>query len=269
MTYDEFYQLATQPERPEGVDSVFMLTAYASMNLPERKRQHYPQYSLYGLKAGIYHTLAQAEQAINTLVGRFKRDGDDDEPYYSFIVEEMQISSPQNPGSERLSWYLYDPDGNLVLHSLATGYDCDVPERFMKFRGRTGDTIHFKEGDIVEVADYYRHEVRLAVVTSTPVDVQWCWDYRQRLIGSVGTLLGPVSTADSDVEAAYRVDTGDDCYIVIDGPGPEWHSHIPSYCISAPRYPIPPYMVKRLKHNYQRYLTKCEALARQRMKEEK
>ncbi len=260
MTYEEFKALAHNPPQPQGVDSIFELKGYYPVGLPDRKRQHYPQYDLWSERSAFYHTLAEAEEAIRMRVSNNVIEEPDDK-YYSFIVKEWQMATLSHNESNMLSWHLYDGEGNLRLHSLAADLDCDVDRAYTKFRGRAEETIAFKEGDIVEVADYRSQEVRLAVIIGTPIDIDWCWDYRKRI--SKSRFFNGDADNDKDIDEYYSHDESDDSYIVIDGPGPEWHHHEPAYFISAPRYPIPPYMQKKLRHNYQRYLEKCAEFEKQ------
>ncbi|NAW49771.1 hypothetical protein FGF92_24390, partial [Salmonella sp. gx-f5] len=58
-------------------------------------------------------------------------------------------------------------------------------------------------------------------------------------------------------------DETDDSYTVIDGPGYEYHDHVPSLYVFAPHYHVPLYLQRRFKG----YLEKAEK--KQKEEEEK
>ena len=116
------------------------------------------------------------------------------------------------------------------------------------FRGRSAEQIRFKKGDIVEV--YRGDEVKLAIVVGTPLTAEWIWERNQAVKDKRGL-----------DELPY--DETDDSYTVIDGPGYEYHDHVPSLYVFAPHYHVPLYLQRRFKG----YLEKAEK--KQKEEEEK
>lgn len=55
-------------------------------------------------------------------------------------------------------------------------------------------------------------------------------------------------------------DETDDSYTVIDGPGYEYHDHVPSLYVFAPHYHVPLYLQRRFKG----YLEKAEKSRKKR-----
>ena len=116
------------------------------------------------------------------------------------------------------------------------------------FRGRSAEQIRFKKGDIVEV--YRGDEVKLATVVGTPLTTEWIWERNQAAKDKRGLDKLPY-------------DETDDSYTVIDGPGYEYHDHVPSLHVFAPHYHVPLYLQRRFKG----YLEKAEK--KQKEEEEK
>ena len=116
------------------------------------------------------------------------------------------------------------------------------------FRGRSAEQIRFQKGDIVEI--YRGDEVRLAIVVGTPLTTEWIWERNQAAKDKQGL-----------DELPY--DETDDSYTVIDGPGYEYHDHVPSLYVFAPHYHVPLYLQRLFKG----YLEKAEK--KQKEEEEK
>ena len=100
------------------------------------------------------------------------------------------------------------------------------------FRGRSAEQIRFKKGDIVEV--YSGDEVKLAIVVGTPLTTEWVWEKSQSINDKTGF-------------DELLFDETDDSYTVINGPGYEYHEHIPSLYVFAPHYHVPLYLQRRFK----------------------
>ena len=130
---------------------------------------------------------------------------------------------------ECLSQRVYDGEGKLIDQSYCCSrfsiyYPgvCDLPayDRHPDetFRGRNAEQIRFQKGDIVEV--YCGDEVKLAIVVGTPLTTEWIWERNQAVKDKRGL-----------DELPY--DETDDSYTVIDGPGYEYHDHVPSLYVFA------------------------------------
>ena len=160
---------------------------------------------------------------------------------------------------ECLSERMYDGEGKLIDRSYCCSrfsiyYPgvCDLPAYARHpdetFRGRSAEQIRFKKGDIVEV--YRGDEVKLAIVVGTPLTTEWIWERNQAAKDKRGLDKLPY-------------DETDDSYTVIDGPGYEYHDHVPSLYVFAPHYHVPLYLQRRFKG----YLEKAEK--KQKEEEEK
>ena len=160
---------------------------------------------------------------------------------------------------ECLSERVYDGEGKLIDQSYCcSGFSiyypgvCDSPayDRHPDetFRGRNAEQIRFQKGDIVEV--YRGNEVKLAIVVGTPLTTEWVWERNQ-------------AVKDKKALDELPYDETDDSYTVIDGPGYEYHDHIPSLYVFAPPYHVPLYLQRRFKG----YLEKAEK--KQKEEEEK
>ena len=92
--------------------------------------------------------------------------------------------------------------------------------------------------------------MKLAIVVGTPLTTEWIWERNQAVKDKRGL-----------DELPY--DETDDSYTVIDGPGYEYHDHVPSLYVFAPHYHVPLYLQRRFKG----YLEKAEK--KQKEEEEK
>ena len=92
--------------------------------------------------------------------------------------------------------------------------------------------------------------MKLAIVVGTPLTTEWIWERNQAAKDKRGL-----------DELPY--DETDDSYTVIDGPGSEYHDHVPSLYVFAPHYHVPLYLQRRFKG----YLEKAEK--KQKEEEEK
>ena len=228
MTYEEFKQLAEHPQHRD-VPAIFKLEVLETEELEEKKRSHYPKY-----KVNTY-----CPQAFTT------------------TLEEAERLMHYN--RECLSERVYDGEGKLIDRSYCcSGFSiyypgvCDSPayDRHPDetFRGRRAEQIRFQKGDIVEI--YRGDEVKLAIVVGTPLTTEWIWERNQAVKDKRGL-----------DELPY--DETDDSYTVIDGPGYEYHDHVPSLYVFAPHYHVSLYLQRRFKG----YLEKAEK--KQKEEEEK
>lgn len=151
---------------------------------------------------------------------------------------------------EYLSQKVYDGEGKLIEQSYCcSGFSLYYPgicdeqdyERHADetFHGRPEETIRFHKGDIVEV--YCGDEVKLATVVGGPLTTDWVWEKYQAHKEKAG-------------EDHFPYDETDDSYTVIDGPGYEYHDHVPSLYVFTPHYHVPLYLQRRFKG----YLEKAE-----------
>lgn len=122
-----------------------------------------PGFCIFGTDAGYFETLAEAEKHIK----RIAAQGDWD--LYGFVVSERPLGHIIS-GMRDVSTRRYLKDGTLWQVSSTSGV-CRCDGKNMElgdtgFYGRDPETIRFKEGDIVEIAN--DEFVELAIVWQTP-----------------------------------------------------------------------------------------------------
>lgn len=203
-------------------------------------------------------TLEEAERLMHQdVLYRKKMKEEDDYPLDTFCYYISEIPMGLlHYDRECLSERMYDGEGKLIDRSYCCSrfsiyYPgvCDLPayDRHPDetFRGRNAEQIRFQKGDIVEV--YRGDEVKLAIVVGTPLTTEWIWERNQAVKDKRGL-----------DELPY--DETDDSYTVIDGPGYEYHDHVPSLYVFAPHYHVPLYLQRRFKG----YLEKAEKSRKKR-----
>ena len=252
MTYEEFKQLAEHPQHRD-VPAIFKLEVLETEELEEKKRSHYPKYKVNTYCPQAFTTtLEEAERLMHQdVLYRKKMKEEDDYPLDTFCYYISEIPMGLlHYDRECLSERVYDGEGKLIDQSYCCSrfsiyYPgvCDLPAYNRHpdetFRGRNAEQIRFKKGDIVEV--YRGDEVKLAIVVGTPLTTEWIWERNQAAKDKRGL-----------DELPY--DETDDSYTVIDGPGYEYHDHVPSLYVFAPHYHVPLYLQRRFKG----YLEKAE-----------
>lgn len=259
MTYEEFKQLALNPPRREGA-TIFEVSMIEIGELPEHRRNYYPKFPVSSTRIGFGSTLSGAEELVRKAVSHITQENEAAEnrydtyrrDIYCFHIKEhpLDVFDEVWCYNYGISWRLYDSEGKLMDHTWCSSMHRDFDTDYGRFRGRSEDSIRFKAGDIVEVYDQYHKCVRLAVATQSPVSIDWCWAYRGRCLSG---LFGDNKPAESD-EWFYGLDFGDDQAAVIDGPGYEYHEHIPTLCIMPLRF----HLSDKLRKRYEGYWKACQ-----------
>ena len=252
MTYEEFKQLAEHPQHRD-IPAIFKLEVIEIEELPENKRSHYPKYQVNTHASALAPTLEEAEALMRKDIGyRKKIKEEDDYPIdiFCYYISECPMGLMHNE-REYLSQRMYDGDGKLIDQTYcSSGFSlyypgiCDEQEYERHpdevFHGRPEEKIRFHRGDIVEV--YCGDEVKLAIAVGSPLTTKWVWESIPRLKErGIGMDDMPY-------------DETDDTYTVIDGPGYEYHEHVPSMQVFSPHYHVPLYLQRRFKG----YLEKAE-----------
>lgn len=242
MTFEEFKNLALNPPKTNE-PAIFRLKVLHIGGLPEHRKTHYPKYKVYEHSTYIFKSVEDAEKVIFSLSEK------EDSNIYAFYLYEIPFERAMFEELNCLSCRAYDSNGKLVEQTRCSGmWDEKPDEKYSKFRGRPANNVRFKKGDIVEVYDG-RDEVQLAVIVSIPVDIEWSWNYRIRCIEGMKKDCPEEELTDTVIEKYFRHDMGDDCYIVIDGPGYYYHSHINSIYVFKPLFPIR----SHIRHRFERY----------------
>ena len=252
LSYDEFKQLAEHPQHRD-VAAIFKLEVLETEELEEKKRSHYPKYKVSNFCPQAFAaSLEEAERLMHQDIEyrrKMKREDDYPRDTFCYYISEIPMGL-LHYDRECLSERMYDGEGKLIDRSYCCSrfsiyYPgvCDLPayDRHPDetFRGRNAEQIRFQKGDIVEV--YRGNEVKLAIVVGTPLTTEWIWERNQAAKDKRGL-----------DELPY--DETDDSYTVIDGPGYEYHDHVPSLYVFAPHYHVPLYLQRRFKG----YLEKAE-----------
>lgn len=250
MTYDDFKRLALNPPRRDE-DIIFEVTMLEIDPLPDHRRNHYPKFPITEHRIGFSRSLSGAEELIRSAVlDAAKQSAEND--IYCFHVKEYPVDAFDRMGfyNYGVAWRLYDNAGNLMDHTWCSSMERDFHTEFGKFRGRPDESIRFKAGDIVEVYDASEKCIKLAVATQSPINIDWCWDYRGRCLDE----LSPGNPDDSELGWYYGLDFGDDQAAVIDGPGYEYHQHIQTLDIMPLRFPLS----DKLRRRYEGFWKTCQ-----------
>ena len=252
MYYEEFKNLAEHPQHRD-VPAIFKLEVLEKEELEEKKRSHYPKYKVNTYCPQAFTTtLEEAERLMHQdVLYRKKMKEEDDYPMdtFCYYISEIPMGL-MHYEREYLSQRVYDGEGKLIEQSYCcSGFSLYYPgicdeqdyERHADetFHGRPEETIRFHKGDIVEV--YCGDEVKLATVVGGPLTTDWVWEKYQAHKEKAGV-------------DHFPYDETDDSYTVIDGPGYEYHDHVPSLYVFTPHYHVPLYLQRRFKG----YLEKAE-----------
>lgn len=251
MTYEDFKLLALNPPRRDE-ETVFEVTMLEIAPLPDHRRNHYPKFPVTVRRIGFSLSLSGSEKLIRTAVSAAMKQGAE-EDIYCFHVKEYPVDEfdPMGCCNYGVAWRLYDSMGQLIDHSWCSSLERDFDTDFGRFRGRPDESIRFKAGDIVEVYDAREECVKLAVATQSPINIDWCWDYR----GRCRKELDPTTPDDSGLGWYYGLDFGDDQAAVIDGPGYEYHQHVQTLDIMPLRFPLS----AKLRKRYEGFWKACQA----------
>ncbi len=259
MTFEEYKKLAQHPPRKEQ-ETIFVLSSKRIDELPERCRQHYPEYDLLPAYEMAYcHTLEAAEAIMKEDVAL--HDGQEDFEVFCYEIRERGVNRKLYACTV-VSHRIYDGRGCLLDETRCASGDT-TPEDYIYslYRGRTEEQMRFKPGDIVEFVAH-GGKVALGFVISQPPTVEECWRAEQRMREYYGRY------SDADTERPHNLvpdeetppycgpDDSEDCYIVLTNSNYISHHHVHITCIFAPHFPIPPYMRKKLETAYRRFVEK-------------
>lgn len=230
MDFEEFRELAANPPHRDE-ETVFEVTEYDVEPLPERRRNHYPKFSVRESRIGLAHTLAEGEALIKEAK---KQAAKWQTEIYCFHLKEFPMGEIIS-GWLGVSCRLYDSKGNCIDRTYCSDLDRDFHTEYGSFRGRPANAQRFKAGDIVEVLA--GDEVKLAIAVGPVVTPEWCWERREAI------------KTEYEVDSFYVWDSSDDQITVIDGPDYSWHEHISPMFIMPLRYPLS----RKLRERYEKY----------------
>lgn len=244
MTYEEFREFALKPARRER-ETIFEVIEYDGRDLPGRRRRHYPKFDVLHFCVGFGRSLDEAEAVMKKAIAE---KGEYEDDVYCFHIKEFPVGEYMSFNWEGygVSWRLYDAEGNFIDTTYCSDLKEDQDTPFGQYRGRLEESFRFKAGDIIEVLD--GDEVRLAVATGAPLNIEWYWNLRERIRRRLEEKLQREAT-DEEVEKAYISDSSDDQIPVIDGPSYATHDHVHILNIMPLRYKLS----KKLQDRYEGY----------------
>ena len=228
------------------VETIFQVIEYDVRDLPVHRRCHYPKFDVRHFCVGYGKTLIEAENIMKEAI---REAGKYNTEIYCFHIKEYPIGEYMSFNREGygVSWRLYDSTGRFLDRTYCSDLELDRGTPYGYYRGRPEESFRFKGGDIVEVLD--GDEVRLAVATGSPLNIEWYWELRERMkkgVGLIGDHDVDKAMTDDEVETAYNIpDSSDDHIPVIDGSGYFTSGQILN--IMPLRYPIS----KKLRERYE------------------
>ena len=252
MTFEEFREMAINPPRRD-IETIFEVIEYDVRDLPGRRRRHYPKFDVRHFCVGFGRTVEEAEAIMLKAIAE---KGEYDDEIYCFHIKEFPIGEYMSFNWEGygVSWRLYDSTGRFLDRTYCSDLELDHRTPYGQYRGRPEESFRFKGGDIVEVLD--GDEVRLAVATGSPLNIEWYWELRERMrkrVGLIGDHDVDKAMTDDEVETAYNIpDSSDDKITVIDGSGYFTSGQILN--IMPLRYPISKKLRERYEGHYRVFL---------------
>ena len=169
---------------------------------------YYPQYKVNKSESYIFPTFDDAIRFINSEIV----SSDNNNQIFCIGVHELPFGKNVISDCCKREW-VFDCEGNILEQSVCSSLmeDLDKPEG--NFWGRPKNSIRFKLGEIVEVFDKERWEVRLAVIVALLNDIDSCWSEYQKVMATCE--LEGVGTEKAD--SNYWLYAGNDCYSVAYG----------------------------------------------------
>lgn len=208
LTREDFEQLANRKPNLEG-NYIYRLTRlFVDV---ESLKTPYPKFETDYEEVRLFTSFDDAF--------KYLQENKNEDVYCSWITQIPEGAIEY----ERTAEWFFDKDGNLLDWSCQKTHG-DHDDIDFCFFGRPAHRQRFKEGDIVEVVS--GKEISLAVLCGNVADVDWCWDYYQRI------------KANRDLPY-YGLDYTDESTCVIDGPSYSYHSHPSPLYLMKPRFPIP------------------------------
>lgn len=132
------------------------------------------------------------------------------EQLYALYIYELPLNCDVSCDQYQRLW-VYDRNGNLSARSMCSTLLEELGCQCAKFRGHDSGSVLFNPGDIVEVYDHRKDQVRLGVVIKQPPTIEQCWDMRNEVKKAcIAEGVGVENTDDN-----YWLYGIDDCYCVM------------------------------------------------------
>ena len=277
MTYEEFKNRALNPiytvepavyrvdifriVNPDGNMLAYVLGADDDINhilesdlkqiYEIENKAYYPRYKVYKSDSYIFPTFDNAIRFLQSdKVTRHYGD-------IIFCIKVYELPFGKNVISDccKRKW-IFDENGNLIEQSACSSLFEDLDKIEGHFWGRSDSSLHFKPGDIVEVLNKGRGEVRLAVIVSLLNDIDSCWREYQKVVATCE--LEGVGTDNAD--SNYWLNAHDDCYYLVFGSKrPDDFSYINTTDVFTPHFPIPAELRNQLLDSYHKFQNKLDS----------
>ncbi len=186
-------------------------------------------------------------QRVQKMISQFIHHERYNEQLYALYVYQLPENCDVSRDQHQRLW-VYDRKGNLNSQSMCSALIEELNHRSAKFRGHDSSAIQFKPGDIVEVYDREKAQVRMGVVVKQPPTIEQCWEMRKEVEKACITEGVGVENTDDN----YWLYATDDCYCVVFGSDSEL-SYPRSTDVFTPMYPI--------SNRHIRYFDTCHQLA--------
>ncbi|MDE6795837.1 MAG: hypothetical protein K2J63_11120 [Muribaculaceae bacterium] len=118
MTFEEFRELAANPPRRDEM-TIFEVTEYDVESLPERRRNHYPKFSVRESRIGFAQTVAEGEAVINEAI---KQAAKQQTEIYCFHIKEFPVGEIIS-GYFGISCRLYDNEDVCIDRTYYSDLD--------------------------------------------------------------------------------------------------------------------------------------------------
>lgn len=223
MTFDEFKALALNPPHIDR-ECVYRVDIHRYV----KRFKDVTEFEVKLCQSFMYTDW----QRVQKLIPQFIHHERYNEHLYALYVYQLPLNCDVSRDQYQRLW-VYDRKGNLNARSMCSALIEELNHQSAKFRGHDSSAIQFKPGDIVEVYDCEKEQVRLGVVVKQPPTIEQCWEMRKEVEKAcIAEGIGIENTDDN-----YWLYATDDCYCVVYGPDCEL-SYPLTTNVFAPMYPI-------------------------------
>ncbi|WP_300502480.1 hypothetical protein [uncultured Duncaniella sp.] len=218
------------------MNSIYIVMAIMFAGARRWSRGREPRFRTELGRISYYFSKDEAEKAIKA---NATLKSEESKSVYRYFLREVPAGEALYDGEYKREW-VYDATGKLLDHTLCSTCHCDIHTEHYIFGGREPEQIRFSAGDIVEWYDGYG-SVWLGVVVGTPYTVGRCREMYETLRRS------PRFAGLSDDKITFPLDFSDDSYLIVNTENyMESHVHVSSHYVSAPTFPVPQNLLKRL-----------------------
>lgn len=226
MTFNEFKALALNPPYIDG-KSVYRVDIHRYVK-QIKDAKDVTEFEVKLCQSFMYTEWPRVQKMIS----RFLHEERYNENLYALYVYQLPVNCDVSRDQYQRLW-VYDRKGNLNSRSMCSALIEELSHQSAKFRGHDSASIKFKPGDIIEVYDREKNQVRLGVVVKKPPTIEQCWKMREEVEKAcIAEGIGVENTDDN-----YWLYATDDCYCVVYGPDCEL-SYPRTTDVFVPTHPI-------------------------------